>query len=164
MDNNSIKLIPKRQHGEELHKGWEDYKKAKYLPDEEDDYNYRVNYEADPIGAWMNFWQPHYSDKGKKPSHPTHSTHSLINPEIGGKWKGNKIYDLSERKMYGERGDYDSESDRTLDYLGNDSQDYDVKVTFNNSNVLPNLYVTPFESWFNLKPNKQNTGFIYSDR
>ena len=54
-----------------------------------------------------------------------------------------------------------------MDYLGSD-YDYNnggTKVVYNGANVLPTLYITKTKgSGFNLKPNKNNNGYIYFDR
>lgn len=146
-----LKLIPKIQ------KGWRLYSLLKNLPEQEYDYNYKVNYLNDPIDAWINFFKPHYSDAGKLPSHPTHSNQSKIHPELGGIWFNDKHYEIPDSKMF-------TDSDRTLDYVGNDEQDHDVKVTWRGGIVLPTLYVTPRISGFDMKENKYKTGFIYKDR
>lgn len=54
-----------------------------------------------------------------------------------------------------------------MNYLGSD-YDYNnggTKVVYDGANVLPILYVTKTKgSGFNLKPNKNNNGYIYFDR
>lgn len=54
-----------------------------------------------------------------------------------------------------------------MDYLGFD-YDYNnggTKIVYGGANVLPTLYVTKTKgSGFNLKPNKNNNGYIYFDR
>lgn len=53
-----------------------------------------------------------------------------------------------------------------MDYLGSD-YDYNnggTKVVYDGANVLPTLYVKTKGSGFNLKPNKNNNGYIYIDR
>lgn len=39
-----------------------------------------------------------------------------------------------------------------------------TKIVYDGANVLPTLYVTKKSNGFNLKPNKNNNGYIYFDR
>ena len=142
-----------------------------------DHYDYRKYYNDQPIVAWLqlssilahnwNRYIPagHFPDKGASGTYKT-KTHPTY-PDLGDKsWsKDNKIYFLSKDQFMNPKSD--ESLDYTMDYLGSD-YDYNnggTKVVYDGANVLPTVYVTNTKgSGFNLKPNKNNNGYIYFDR
>lgn len=128
------------------------------------DYDYEKYYNDNPIKAEeqlnniLNGKAGHFPDGGKsgtykKKSHPTY-------PDLGSKsWNDKETeFNISDRQL--------EDSDKILDYLGSD-YDYNnggTKVMYNGSRVLPNITVTPNGNKINMKSNKTNTGFVYTDR
>ena len=142
-----------------------------------DHYDYRKYYNDQPIVAWLQLnsilahnWNKHiptghFSDEGVSGTYKTKS-HATY-PDLGDKsWsKDNKIYYLSKDQYI--KPNSGKPLDYTMDYLGSD-YDYNnggTKIVYDGANVLPTLYVTKTKgNGFNLKPNKNNNGYIYFDR
>lgn len=142
-----------------------------------DHYDYRKYYNDQPIVAWLQLnsilahnWNRHiptghFLDKGISGTYKTKS-HATY-PDLGDKsWsRDNKIYYLSKDQYI--KPNSGQPLDYTMDYLGSD-YDYNnggTKIVYDGANVLPTLYVTKTKgSGFNLKPNKNNNGYIYFDR
>lgn len=140
-------------------------------------YDYRKYYNDQPIVAWLQLnsilahnWNRyiltgHFPDKGASGTYKT-KTHPTY-PDLGDKsWsRDNKIYYLSKDQYI--KPNSGQPLDYTMDYLGSD-YDYNnggTKVVYDGANVLPTLYITKTKgSGFNLKPNKNNNGYIYFDR
>lgn len=138
----------------------------------EDQYNYDLYYIDNPIRAWKQLQlirqnkSPHFDDNGKSgiyklKGHPTY-------PWLGDKsWSNNDtIYHLSKDQLFSPESIGASSLDKTMDYLGSDYKynNGGTKIMYKDSYVLPTLYVLPNDAGFNLKPNKNNNGYVYSDR
>lgn len=141
-----------------------------------DHYDYRKYYDDQPIVAWLqlnsilahnwNRYIPtgHFPDKGASGTYKT-KTHPTY-PDLGDKsWsKDNKIYFLSKDQYMNPISD--QSLDYTMDYLGSD-YDYNnggTKIVYDGAYVLPTVYVTNKGNGFNLKPNKNNNGYVFLDR
>lgn len=141
-----------------------------------DHYDYRKYYNDQPIVAWLQLnsilahnWNRHiptghFLDKGASGTYKT-KTHATY-PDLGDKsWsRDNKIYYLSKDQYI--KPNSGQPLDYTMDYLGSD-YDYNnggTKIVYDGANVLPTLYVTNKGNGFNLKPNKNNNGYVYFDR
>lgn len=131
------------------------------------DYDYEKYYNDNPEAAYAQLkailagGHGHFPDGGesgtyKKLSHPTY-------PDLGDRsWSDNDtIFHISDRQMY------DGDTDRILNYLGEDLN-YNrggTKVMHDDAYVLPSVNVFP-NSWNNhpsLVPNKYHTGWVYED-
>lgn len=137
-----------------------------------DHYDYRKYYNDQPIVAWLQLnsilahnWNRYLGIFLMKELQGLIKLKLIRLIQIQEINLGVKIYYLSKDQYI--KPNSGQPLDYTMDYLGSD-YDYNnggTKVVYDGANVLPTLYITKTKgSGFNLKPNKNNNGYIYFDR
>lgn len=117
-------------------------------PDDELDYDYRMFYEKMPEQAEKMLQgdkNAHFSDIGKRPTHPTFSDESAYHTTEtpGGHWSktGNKLPNGNDQWKF-EHSDYTAKNlKKTTDYMKNN--DDGSLATYKGGVVLPEIQVKP---------------------